>query len=226
MKALNWTETIHAFGDQYDALDKLLTSLNDDDLLQPSACRGWSNSDLVFHLVLDAQRALVTFISPSPGPADTDYVGYWQGFSAADEDSSDHARFVRICAAAHSEPSVIVHRLCSTAAAAVRCGRKSSDIEFVTTQGHILRTSDFIATLVVEAVVHHLDLVANLGDRRAPVASALSLTERTVEGLLGRPRPHSWDPTTFILKTTGRDPLTEDDQRLLGMGQHQLPVFS
>jgi hypothetical protein len=44
---------------------------------QPTRCAGWAVRDLVFHLLGDAQRALVALASPAAGPADRDAVTYW-----------------------------------------------------------------------------------------------------------------------------------------------------
>ena len=43
----------------------VVAALPDDDLRRPTRCSGWTVADLVYHLLLDAQRALVTFASPT-----------------------------------------------------------------------------------------------------------------------------------------------------------------
>jgi hypothetical protein len=80
--------------------------------------------------------------------------------------------------------------------------------------------------LVVEAVVHHLDLVKNLNQRPEPATSALSITTATLDGLLAQPRPNFWDEVTYILEATGREPLSEEDWIALGPAGDSLPVFS
>jgi hypothetical protein len=45
---------------------------------------------------------------------------------------------------------------------------------------------DLLSTLVVEATVHHLDLVRHL-DRPGPAEGPLAEVRRVFEGLLGRP---------------------------------------
>lgn len=198
----------------------------DDQLLAPSGCRGWTNADLIFHMLLDAQWALVTFNSPAGGPADKDFATYWQGFRASDKDSTAHARFVRISAAAHSDPKAIASRWHQTVQAAIRNTRWAPDIEFVTTQGHVLATADFVATLVVEATVHHLDLIAKLNHQPGPAPEAISITTATLDGLLGQSRPSHWDDVTFILKATGRELLGEEDRAALADAAGTLPLFS
>lgn len=211
---------------EYLALDGLITALSEEDLLAASGCRGWTNADLVFHMLLDAQRALVTFHSPGKGPATKDFVSYWNDFQASEESARAHARLVRISSAAHSEATVIASRWHDTAMAAVRNAQDASEDDLVTTQGHVLSIPDFIASLVVEATIHHLDLVANLDTRSSPSASGLGITSRTLDGLLQAPRPDGWDEVTYALKATGRRPLTEPERAALGNAARKFPLFS
>jgi len=46
----------HAYAD----VTAMVADLDDNDLLLPSGCRGWSIADLLYHMLQDAQRALVT----------------------------------------------------------------------------------------------------------------------------------------------------------------------
>ena len=222
MKPVEREEAVAALDAAYGAVDEVAASLTQDELLTSSACRGWLVADLLFHMLLDAQRALVALNSPVPGPADTDYVDYWRGFTSTDEWARGHARFVRLGAAAHDGPDVIVKRWRETAAAARRAAA-AVEAPFVTTQGHVLTTPDFVATLVVEGTIHYLDLVANLPGKPAPRPPALALTTKTVDGLLGRARPPEWDDVTYLQKATGREPLSEAERAELGTA---IPVFS
>jgi Mycothiol maleylpyruvate isomerase N-terminal domain len=45
----------------YQVVTDDVGKLDQDELARPSGCRGWSRGDLLFHMLLDAQRALVTF---------------------------------------------------------------------------------------------------------------------------------------------------------------------
>ncbi|HEX2057110.1 MAG TPA: maleylpyruvate isomerase family mycothiol-dependent enzyme [Actinomycetota bacterium] len=215
-------EAFAALDAAYGAVDAVAASLTQDELVAPSGCRGWLVSDLLFHMLLDAQRALVTFHSPTPGPADKDFVDYWRGFTSTDEWATGHARFVRVSSAAHSSPDLVVRRWRETAAAARRAA-SAAEAPFVTTQGHVLTTADFIATLVVEATIHHVDLVATLRDKPPPPVPAIALTTKTLDGLLASPRPSEWDDLTYLRKATGRETLTEAERRTFGT---TIPVFS
>jgi uncharacterized protein (TIGR03083 family) len=221
MSSLDLAQAVAALDAEYSAIDGVVGAMGAEELAEPSGCRGWSRADLLFHMLLDAQRALVTLHSPVPGPPDEDFVSYWRGFSSSDERAQAHARFVRTVAAAHSSPKGIVGRWLETSAAA-RDAASAAVAGFVTTQGHVLATADFVATLVVEATVHHLDLVG----APPPPAAALELTTATLDGLLGAPRPPAWDDVTYLRKATGREALTEEDRAALGAAASSVPVFS
>lgn len=83
-----------------------------------------------------------------------------------------------------------------------------------------------MATLAVEACIHHLDLLTSLHDEYPPAPSALSITQKTLECLLGQPVPRDWDDSTFILKATGRQTLSASDRETFGEAAKKLPLFS
>lgn len=226
MPRMGHSEALEALVDEYGALDDLITALDDEQLMLPSGCQGWSKKDLVFHLLHDAQRALVTFNSPTEGPPDTDYISYWDGFQASSGSSQAHARFVRRCAGAYVDSKKLCIRWRDTARAVIRCAKSTEKTQYLATQGHVLTTPDFMATLAVEACIHHLDLLTSLDDEHPPTPSALSITKKTLEGLLGQPVPTDWGDTTFILKATGRQAITENDEVALGVAAKGLPLFS
>ena len=95
----------------------------------------------------------------------------------------------------------------------------------MTTQGHVLRTADFTATLAVEAAVHYLDLTVGLPSASPPDAAALALVRRVLDGLLGSPMPGAWDDQTYALKGTGRVPVTEVDRSGIGALADRFPLF-
>ncbi|MCW3813863.1 maleylpyruvate isomerase N-terminal domain-containing protein [Micromonospora sp. DR5-3] len=213
-----------ALAQAYDGITRTVADLDDADLQRPTRCRGWLVADLLFHVLCDAQRALVTLASPADGPADVDDVSYWRAFTPGgdDEASVRHAQWVRRSAAAFDRPSGVVRLWRDTAPAAVRAAGSAVPIaephDCVTTQGHVLRVPDFLATLTTEAVIHHLDMVVELPDAPAPGAVAVDVAVATVDGLLSDDavRPTGWDDREYLLKATGRIPLTDRDRRELG----------
>ena len=96
-------------------------TLDDADLQRPTRCRGWVVADLLFHVLCDAQRALVALASPADGPADVDDVSYWRAFTAGGDDAAGrHAWWARRSAAAFDRPTGVVRIWSDTAPAAVR----------------------------------------------------------------------------------------------------------
>jgi hypothetical protein len=161
-------QALDALQDAYQDVTELVAGLDEHELLQPSRCQGWAVRDLLFHMLLDAQRALVTLATPATGPpADGCFA----------------------------------------------------------TQGHVLTLPSFLATLVVEAAVHHLDLVGHLPGRPGPGARPLRLVRSTLDGLLGGAPATGWDDETYALVGTGRLPLGDADRAALGPLADRFPVF-
>ncbi|MCI0686120.1 MAG: maleylpyruvate isomerase family mycothiol-dependent enzyme [Sporichthyaceae bacterium] len=218
----------------YRRITEVVEPLDGADLLKPSRCAGWAVGDLLAHLRMDAERALVGFATPAAGPADLDLVTYWSNWTAGfdAELGIAHARFVRIIASAYARPAGLVAHWRDTAEAAVRAARVAAPDGYIRTQDHVLSVADFVATLVVEATVHHLDLVADLADAVPPSTEGLQLTRRTIIGLAdlaGLPDLPidrlGWDDATAVLKTTGRLELTEDERAALGQPAARLPLI-
>jgi Mycothiol maleylpyruvate isomerase N-terminal domain len=215
----------------YQNLTTVADGLSEADLMQPSRCAGWARADVLYHQLLDARRALRAFASPSAAPADVDDVGYWRAYSPGsgehealgDVQAAEHARHVRIVASAYP-PGALAWEWRETSAAAVRAARACPH-PAVTTQGHVLATADFIATLVVEAAVHYLDVIVGLASAPPPDAASLALVRRVLDGLLGTPLPGDWDDRTYALKGTGRLELTDAERSAIGPLADRLPLF-
>ncbi|WP_262285035.1 maleylpyruvate isomerase N-terminal domain-containing protein [Micromonospora sp. MA102] len=218
-----------ALAQAYDGITAVVTRLDDAGLQRPTRCQGWLVADLLFHVLCDAQRALVALASPAPGPADVDDVSYWRAFTPGgdDEASVKHAWWARRSAAAFDRPSGVVRIWSDTAPAAVRAAAAADPDGHVTTQGHVLRVPDFLATLTTEAVIHHLDLVVDLPDAPLPAEAPTRVAVATVDGLLSDDavRPTGWDDRDYLLKATGRVPLTDRDRLELGEAAGWFPLL-
>jgi hypothetical protein len=218
-----------ALNGAYVQLSEVAADLDLASFLRPSRCAGWVVGDVLYHQLLDARRALRTFASPATSPADRDDVSYWQPFSANGEippgspAAAEHARHVRIVASAFS-PAKLTWEWTETAEAARRAARQCPH-ERVTTQGHILRTADFIGTLAVEAAVHYLDLTVEFPAAAPPDPISLGLVRRVLDGLLGESPPSGWTDLTYVLKGTGRLALTETERARLGTAAARFPLF-
>ncbi|SOE01116.1 maleylpyruvate isomerase N-terminal domain-containing protein [Blastococcus haudaquaticus] len=208
----------------YGDLSEALSALSEEEQWAPTGCRGWTPVDLGHHLLGDARRALVALSSPAPGPADTDRVTYWRGWRPPAAGDDEDLRRTRAAASTGLPYADLVRAYSDTTdAVLVSAGRVRPD-EPVRTQGHVLAVDDLLSTLVVEAAVHHLDLVAHLG-RPGPGEQPLGEVRRVLEGLLGRPLPTGWDDVTAARRGTGREPLTDADRTELGDDAEAFPLF-
>ena len=213
-------------GRTYGRLTETVQGLSDADFQRETRCAGMPVGPLLVHLLYDAQRALIAFASPAVVEPDRDFVTYWRDFPPQpDGDTS----FVRNVAAAYRKPGLLVQHWREVSEAAVRAAATglATKGHRVETQGHVLRAVDFVATLVLEATVHHLDLIVGLPDAPEPDPEGLQVTARTLDGLFGPDAWDviAWDTTTYILKATGRLPLDENDLTMLGPHTHRLPLL-
>lgn len=221
--------TADVLAEAYAAISEVVSGLDPGDFSRPTGCEAWTIDALLFHIMLDAQRCLIALADPVEQVADTNAVTYWRAY-AAEAGDDDRAReasaaFVRRSAQAYEQPAGLVRHWTDISHAAVAAARRSDPNARVATQGHVLTAADFIDTLVVEATLHHLDLVVALPDGPLPAAPALGLTRRTLEGLLGRPAPVGWTDVAFARGLTGRRLLDEAERAKLGAAVGQLPLI-
>lgn len=199
----------------FDRITGVVDDGRDTLFLAPTGCAGWSVQDLLFHLLLDAQRALVVLAQPVAAGADTDAVSYWRARAARGPGSDDrrHALFVRRSSTAYAEPAGLVAQWKDTSAAAVSAVRVATPDARVQTQGHVMTVTDFGWTLVVEGALHLLDL--QLDAEWALPAEVTAVVRTTLEALLGEAAPPEWDDRTTALVLTGRRPVSAEARHLL-----------
>lgn len=208
----------------YEELADLALSLDEIQAWQPTGCTGWAVRDLLQHLLGDAQRGLVALAVPAPGPADRDAVTYWTTAPSGDDPEWREVRAVRTMASAW-RLRALAATFAETARAVVALAERTPADQLAATQGHVLRTDDLVATLTVEAAVHHLDLVVHL-DRPGPAAGPLRVVRQTLDGLLGRPGPATWDDRTWALVGTGRHPVGPEERAALGPDADRMPLLA
>ncbi|HEX8495973.1 MAG TPA: maleylpyruvate isomerase N-terminal domain-containing protein [Actinomycetales bacterium] len=217
------TPEVTALADAYGDLAALTRELDEPRSWQPTGCSGWAVRDLVHHLLGDAQRALVALHSPAAEPPDRDHATYWSDAPGQDDPESRGLRATRTMASAWRLDALLgTYR--ETAAAVVRCAAEVAPGARVATQGHVLLVDHLVATLVVEAGLHHLDLVAHL-DLPGPRPRALAVVRQTLDAVLGRPCPLPLYDAGWALVATGRRPPTVAERELLGLDADRLPLL-
>jgi uncharacterized protein (TIGR03083 family) len=207
----------------YAPLAEVVRRLDEPDSWAPTGCTGWVVRDLVHHLHADAVRALVAVHSPADRSADCDDVRYWADWGS-DPDTDDRVRrWTRVEAGLFSWPG-LRDRYVEAAAAAIRAVESADPAAVVTTQGHALSVADLASTLVVEATLHHLDLVAGL-DAPGPGSAGLAEVRRVVQRLLGPGASvDGWSDQRVALVGTGRAVATGAERDDLGAAT--VPVFT
>jgi hypothetical protein len=226
--AIEYCAALVALKRAYGAVGELAAGLSRADLLASSRCHGWVVVDVLFHVLCDAQRALVALATPAAGPPDVDFVSYRTAFAGKANDPAAAAWWVRRSAAAFRDGTGVVALWQETAPAAVRAAGRADPDGYIATQGHVLAVADFLAALATEAVVHHLDMTVHLPTAPSPDPHVVALATRTLDGLLGpgASRADDWTAEEYLLKGTGRLPLSARDRSTLAEAADRFPLLS
>ena len=209
----------------YGDLAALLVDLDPAEAGQPTGCAGWAVLDLAQHLVFDARRGLTATATPAAGPADCDAVRYWADWSQSGAEAADDLWRTRVSASVAGGIDALAAAHAETSAAALVSAERLRPDDLVRTQGRVLSRDDLLSTLVVEAAVHHLDLVLHL-DRPGPAAGPLAEVRRVLCAVLGSDLPVDWDDATAARRATGREPLTAADLAVLGERAERFPLLA
>lgn len=187
-----------------DAFGRAAESFGEYELLGASRCHGWSRLDVVTHVLAGWQEMLGGLVSPVETEPTVDAATYWTAFSSeqARDDPVLVLMWQRRRSTTYTRPASAMTQL-RDVAAALRRGVDSLQDHPALWQGHVFAAGDFLAVWAVEVVAHHLDLLC---DVPAP-ARALRLARATVEALIERPLPATWDDEAATLIGTGRVPV-------------------
>ena len=208
----------------------MVSPLSGDDLLRPTRCRGWVVADLLFHVLCDAQRALVTFATPAPGPSDVDYVSYWQTFPSGRP--LRPATRGGYAARRSAFPDAGQHRARSwdETRAGRRTGRVAADPRRVRRNPgpRAVGGATSWRRWSPRRSIHHLDLSLDLPAAPAPDPDAVTVAVSTMDGLMSDDvvRPTAWSDADYLLKASGRLPLDPRDRVELGEAAGWFPLLS
>ena len=206
-----------AFAAECSGCERTLSGVAVDAWDRP-ALGSWTVAQLAAHLVRATTRVDAYLDTPVPADAASgvagvppaspiDRVTYWQVDLAA--------MAPEIAARAVAEAAAVP---ATTLPAAFAEGWRSTQRHVETAPDRLLATpfgpmtvQEYVATRVLEILVHHLDLRRALDLPSAPDPHAARLVVEMLEGLLGAPRPRALGRDRFILAATGRIP--SDDPR-------------
>jgi uncharacterized protein (TIGR03083 family) len=202
------TAELTAFTAECEATEKTLRSI-EPGWWQLPGLGEWSVAELAGHLVRGATRVDAYLDRELDGAEPTaDRVSYWHfDLAGAAPGIAQRARDV----AAESGPSELPQRFADGwRASAARAETLAWDHLLQTFRGP-MRLDEYLATRVLEVVVHHMDLNAALGRPPEPTPDGAKLTMSLLEGLLGADKPHNFGRARFIKAATGR--IAVDDPR-------------
>ena len=197
-----------AFVEECTAVDDTLATIPSDGWERP-ALGSWRLAELVAHLVRGATRVIAYLPEPVPDAPLVDRIEYWR-FDADGEAPAIAKRAVEEAAAV--EPASLPGRFSMGWRASAAAASDHGPDQLLPTFRGPMRLDEYLATRVVEMVVHHLDVRVALDLPPAPTPGAGRMTMTILEGLLGESRPRNMGRTRFIQAATGR--IETDDPRL------------
>lgn len=198
---------LDAFAEECAAIDATLAEVGDRGWGQP-ALGEWSVAELVAHLVRGVTR-IAAYLDAEPGGDAPvwDRVSYWRfDLAAAAPDVARRAR----AEAAEVPHAELPRRFAEGWRRSVARARDLPADHLTASLRGPMRLDDYVATRVLEAVVHHMDLRAALGQPPVSTVAAARITMAVLEGLLGSPRPRNLGRARFIKAATGRIPGPDD----------------
>lgn len=198
---------LDAFVEECGAIDDTFATIAADAWDRP-ALGSWTVAELAAHLVRGATRVTAYLPEPVTDTPPVDRVEYWR-FDADAEAPAIAKRAVEEAAAA--EPASLPGRFSIGWRASASAASDHGPDQLLPTFRGPMRLDEYLATRVLEMVVHHLDVRAALDLPPASTPAAARVAMAILEGLLGEPRPRNMGRTRFILAATGR--IQTDDPR-------------
>ena len=195
-----------------------LEALDAADSDRPTRCPPWSVRDLLAHVLVACDRLPTMLSEDAPSSADVNAWAYFR----SDRRFSDDANAARVDAArrlAGSSPSG--NALAAAVGDAVRrmadaAAGEPHDRLIRTRWGDAMLLDDFLATRVLELVVHGLDIARALD--RSPWTSTEAAAATLTVLVDGRPDEAlartGWEAVELIERATGRAPLRHDERVL------------
>lgn len=189
------------------ALEDTLGEVSAEDWTRP-ALGEWTLAELVAHLVRAVTRpdaALEAEVDPDQPTVDR--VEYYRNVAGDAAGIAERARAY----AGDVEPTELSEAFAEGWRASAAKASGVAPDTLVSTPRGAMRLDEFLATRVLELVVHHMDVRRALDLPPASTIEAERMTMHLLESLLGSRRPRNMGRDRFIRAATGR--LEVDDPR-------------
>jgi uncharacterized protein (TIGR03083 family) len=217
---------LQALAEECELVSETVLDLPEGDFARPTRLPAWNVKELLGHMYRDVDRLNTGLAQPPPPAADTDAVTYWRTYSPAADGPAiaDRARDVAASFATGRELAEAWDEMWRRALA---LAGDAGGGRLIVSWGPILRMDEFLKTRVLEITVHRMDLDHALGRKGWGTDQAMSIVDDILVGLLGQEPPEDleWDVVDFIERGTGREGLSEEEERILGPLANRFPLL-
>ena len=193
---------------------------------RPTRCPGWSVRILLGHLWRDVDRVCAALSQPEPATVTADAVSYWRTYDPAAAAAGVSERAVEASSSFVSERE-LASAFAERARECVAAARAAGGGRVVSVRTASLSLEEYVATRVVEAVIHGLDLARALDRDPWTTPLGADIASAVLGGLLpkGSRRP-AIDDVAFLEAATGRLPLSDELRAAFGRAADALPLIS
>jgi uncharacterized protein (TIGR03083 family) len=220
------SEVLDVLAGECAAVSGVLLDLTEQEFTRPTRCPPWDVKDLLAHMWRALFR-IPTALDEAPlgGPPNTDSVTYWRSYDPATDSAAT---------AEHAHDTAIEYgsgRALATAfdelwkACVARCATEDPKRVIKTWWGPRLELDEFLATRVLEMLVHGIDLTAALGRSAVATDAGTKVVVGILRDLLGGDPPIEWSDLDFVDKACGRVPLTAPEKSALGPAARKFPLL-
>lgn len=180
----------------------------------PTGCEPWSVRELFGHIHVVLAWLPGMLDAAPPGPAEVGPRDYYRPDGRFAPGTNERRVALAVEHAAQRDDAALLADFVQLVDdLVVRCATEPPGRAVRTRHGDVMTLEDFLATRVVEVAVHGLDLALAVG--REPWLTDAA-AELVCDVLVGRVDPVlGWDMVTFVLKVTGRVPVTDSEREAL-----------
>jgi hypothetical protein len=220
-------ETAVVLAEAYEGVTTVIAELADADRTRPTRCAGWSVDALVAHLLLDAQRALIALASDVHRDPDRRLRQLLAVLESLRRAGGPHvARWLRNPA----RSGLSLAALAADAVGAHYAGggaRRRARNRMLRWRPRIMCSASPTCAARWWSRPSSTTSTSSSTCRRrhCRLAHRLQVARQTLDGLWGRPAPSGWDDVGYVLKATGREPLTAADRADLRTAADALPLL-
>ncbi|MEV4625188.1 maleylpyruvate isomerase N-terminal domain-containing protein [Micromonospora sp. NPDC049523] len=217
---------LDVFRGEAEQLTRTLTGLSESDWDRPTACTPWRVRDLLAHLRVVIAWLPGMLAAEPPPRAEVDATAYYRPDERfAPDTNTTRIGLAQEHAATLGSGDVLLGDFTATWQQVDKlCRAEPHDRVVRTRHGDPMLLTEFLRTRVVEVAVHGLDLAAALDRPPWLTAPAAELVEDLLGGTTAR-SALGWDRLTFLLKATGRTPITPaETERINHLGIHWLTL--